>query len=277
MGSTIRFSSSCLFILAALAFSVAGYGDPTPYAMDPNFEGAYVINIECRDETASEECLQIKGETKMVISNLGLQSPNPLGVAVTIIHPRIEMPLYELSVARIQNGGATLYATTANSPGKLAEMSLDINPVDKKLLGYLRDAEFGSDLKITGYQIASPGALYLKVTQPLSQNVIQGKYRVESSNGHGGTLSVRLTMSGNPTFFATYTLDVGARINFDTGEFNAEMGVLSLVDTRSALKWVLAVEKSGETALAVRGLALSAYSGKSYTVTGKSLAASPQP
>lgn len=268
LGSSINFRICFLFFstFAYLAHAAVLVRDenPNPYTVNPSYEGSYAVKIECRETPVSAECKNIEGKTDLTIVNLGQK----LGVTATLVHPKVDMPLYKFAINNISNSGGILSGNSTKFGGKLADIYIELNPTNKNILAYIRDAQFQADLRITGTQTISPGYLYREVKEMLSAAEIQGKYIIKIGT-HQGVLSIRRTLSGTPTFFAKY-LENGATIDFDYGEFFPEDGVLNLVHSPASLKWTLAIDRDDKQGLRFQGLGVSGDMGGGYDFEGVS-------
>lgn len=256
------FIFSIFFLFLSVSMAVE---DPSTFTLDPQFEGIYSINIECRDKPPSQQCLDMEGTTKMVVMNTSSREKyGPYGICITIINQKVAMPRYKFVIHEVKRSGSLMVGRSYKSYAGPAEISLEINYANK-ILGWVRDPLFQADLKITGEQLSSPKHLYKEVSDPTFLADLQGSYDGGLSEVPG-VLSLRPSLGGDPILYASFLARVGAKIYFRATDYYPKYGVIHLLND-APMKWVLVAKRDSEGKIQINGMGFSTEGGNSYPLS----------
>lgn len=236
--------------------------------LQPNYEGIYVIRLQCQETDPTPRCKELFGNYQLILLNY------EGGITVSIIDPKVfetVKPLYTFQVVGLEKQGAEMSASTVNiAPKPVAELALSIDRGENRMTGWLRDPQFRYDVKVYGRQSTSVGAYFSETGgQPLLPGAVVGNY-TGYINGQLRTLHVRASAFSSGFLASLFDVGGNVRLDFPVTQLYSEQRAITLISenpsTGTYIKWALSYLEGNDHVPQLRGISISSQTGASYGI-----------
>jgi hypothetical protein len=245
----------------------------------PVMEGSYDLKASCLDNAGNPVDSDACGASlldHLVVLNVGGSE----GWQVQLLNQSIGTSAFGFQTVTLSRGGTGIDALS-NSNGLLSQLTLDFDPTTGIMRGTVTNSDRegkiallatldGGTVGIYDAQAALDRSLLLPATQV--QNTLSGTYAGQKA---------KLTISSIPMdkvqlYSGTLTLDdfPGTSVNFQSGDYDPQTGVLTLVQTNDQtadhIKVAIGLHTDSSTRVQASGIAIRALDGSVRTLSMQS-------
>ena len=218
-------------------------------------EGAYEIKVTCASQ--SKEC----ASRAKVIQHMSIfDTLTEKGLSVNLADSFMSAPMFTFAKAELTNNGTHIRGVSKDvSPTtRVAKVDLDIELSTGKVTGLLVDADLGQ-MMIEGAAVRRISDFYSDdgPSRVVEVSEILGRYEGTLASGPA-TLTLSRDASGELSAVVGFT---GLMLNYPTGTFDSEHGVLQLAGQGGNMgdrKLVLALRNNNEGQEMLSGFMLTA-------------------